>query len=690
MIQSSTRHLALIEPLEARIAPAAVIPTISADGRTATWTDVDGDLVTLKITKGTLEPSNFVLESGPTQGAILQALDLTDAEFAKTNITITATRDAVNGGNNSVNVGFLNAEGNPLGAVKISGDLARIHAGLETLTSKSAPALKSLSVFSMGLVDDSTLSTPGALTSELSGKVGAITVKSSINGAFINVTGDSLGQIASLKIGGSLIGTANSDTGRIVTSGSIGQVQILGNVEGGDGQRSGAIEAGGNIASLSINGSIFGGKSDTPGNDHSGVIHADGSIGKVVIKGSIVGGTQEGTGVLQAGGNVASIAINGSIKGGDAGTSSGFVSVGGNVGSFSVRGITGGDADQSGYVEIHGVASSFTVLGALQGGSGNESGLIRFGTDNGDVTKKVAITGDVIGGSGLLSGGIVATNLGSLTIAGSLYGGVGNQSGVILVDAALAQLKIAENVIGGDLSPLAPSSLVESAYISAGTLGKAEIGGSIRAGIDYNALPGMDLINNASIRVAHQIGSLVVKGSIEGNSEAHVLITARGQELVARNSTKDVALQTFQVGGSVRYADILTGYDQNANLALAAINPNAQIGKVTVTGDWVASNLIAGAAYSTAFGAGTDVKSAGVDNPDITSTIASIIIGGQISGTADSPTDHFGFVAQEIKRFQAGGAKPLPLNTGAGNDNDPVTPRYNFGSTFDLRLFELA
>ena len=690
MIPSSTRYSSLIEPLEARIAPAAVSLTIAGDGRSATWTDVDGDLVTLKITKGTLDLSNFTMQPGATQGDVLQALDLTDPEFAKTNITITATRDEVNGGNNSVNVGFLNAEGNPLGAVKINGDLARINAGLEVLNSKSAPALKSLSVFSMGLVDDSTLSAPGALLSELSGKVGAITVKSSIKGAFINVTGDSLGQIASLKIGGSLIGTADSDTGRIVTSGNIGMVQIIGNVEGGNGQHSGAIEAGGNIASLSINGSIFGGKSSTPENDGSGVVRADGSIGKVTIRGSIVGGTQQDSGVLEAGGNVSSITINGSIKGGDAGTHSGVVSVGGNVGKLSVRGITGGDAERSGYIEIDGVAKSVAVLGTIQGGAGNESGVIRLGTDAGDVSAKVTVSGDVIGDSGTISGGIVATNLGSLTISGSLYGGTGNQSGVILVNSNLTQVKIAENVIGGDLSVIAGGSLVESAYISAGSIGKIEVGGSIRTGTDYNALPGFDLVNNASIRVADQIGSVVVKGSIEGNADARVLITARGQAIVPQNSTKDVALQSFQVGGSVSYADILTGYNQADTLAVAAVNPNAQIGKVTVTGDWVASNLVAGAAYSPTFGIGTDVKSGGVDNPDITSTIASIIIGGQISGTPDSPTDYFGFVAQEIKRFQAGGTKPLPLNTGAGNDNDPVTPRYNFGSTFDVRLFELA
>ncbi len=689
MIHSLPRVYSSIEPLEARIAPAVVIPTFSTDGRSATWTDVDGDEVTLKITKGSLDATNVILESGPIQGAVLHALNITATEFSGTNITITAARDDAAGGNNSVNVGFINADGIPLGAVKISGDLARINAGLETLTTKSAPAVKSLSVFSMGLVDDFTLAQPGALLSELSGKVGAFTVKSSIKGADINVTGGVLGQIASLRIGGSLIGTADADSGSIVTSGSIGKVQINGNVEGGDGQRSGSIEAGGNIASLTINGSIFGGKSAIPETDGSGVVRADGSIGKVLVKGSIVGGTQEDSGVLAAGGNVSSVTINGSIQGGDAGTHSGAVTIGGNVGAFSVRGITGGDADQSGYVEISGIAKSVSIIGTLQGGGGNESGFIKLGTDVGDVMKKVTVTGDIVGDTGSLSGGIRATNLSSLLIGRSLQGGTGDQSGVILVNVALSQLKITGNVIGGDLLPDASDALSKSAYIAAGTLGKAEIGGSIRTGIDYNSLPGRDLLDNASIRVANQLGSLVVKGSIEGNADAHVLITARGEAVLPQNATKDVALGSMQVGGSVLFAEILAGYDQDLNLGSAAKNPNAQIGKVNVTGDWVASNLVAGAAHSTIVADGTDLKSPGVDNPDITSIIASVIIGGQISGTADTTLDHYGFVAQEITQFKIG-SSTLLLNTGAGNDNDPNTPRYNFGSTDDVRLFELA
>ncbi len=42
-----------IEPLEPRIAPAVVI---AATGHSATYTDVDGDKVTITVSSGTLSP----------------------------------------------------------------------------------------------------------------------------------------------------------------------------------------------------------------------------------------------------------------------------------------------------------------------------------------------------------------------------------------------------------------------------------------------------------------------------------------------------------------------------------------------------------------------------------------------------------------------------------------------------------
>src|SRR5687768_14485228 len=86
-----------IEPLEARIAPASV-----------TFTDVDGDKVTVTTTgPGTLA----LLGNVQVFDGQLRRLDLRDAAFQGANVSITATRDPVNGGDGFVNVGQILATG---------------------------------------------------------------------------------------------------------------------------------------------------------------------------------------------------------------------------------------------------------------------------------------------------------------------------------------------------------------------------------------------------------------------------------------------------------------------------------------------------------------------------------------------------------------------------------------------------
>lgn len=657
------------EALESRIAPAAVLPEISNGGKTAKWTDVDGDTVTLTITKGSLDAlENFDLESGPNGGAILQKLDLTAAEFRGANVTIKAMRDANLGGDNLVNIGFIDATDNTLGAVKIAGDLAQISAGKTILSAKTATAIKSLNVKSMGLVGDSTLDQPGELFSSISGKLGSLTVAGSIEGVSLNVTGGTLGSIGTIKIGGSVIGTDEANSGQIITTGNIGSITIAGSVLGGDGQSSGVIDAGGNISSISIKGSIFGGKSDVPGTDNTGIVRADGTIGNVKIGGSIEGGTQQRSGLIEAGSDVKSIQITGSIVGGEAGALSGAVKIGGNVTTLTVSGgIQGGEAEQSGYIGISGSVGSLTIKGSLEGGVAAESGFLQLGTDSSSVIKKVSILG-------------------------SIHGGTGEMSGAIQSAATIASLSIGGNIVGGDLEVDAIESLNHSGYIEASSITKLTVSGSIQAGTNYSADPALELLNNASIRVANNIGSLAIKGDIIGNAETHVLITARGIASVPFNATKDVAFGSITVGGSVRYTEILAGYDTSDDLEAAAVNPNAQIGSVTVKSDWIASDLVAGAAYNENFGDGTDTKNAGVENPDIIASIAKITIGGTVVGTAEVADDHFGFIAEQIVRFQIGSGKAglYSLNAGPSNDNDPVSGRYNVGGTDDTRIFEFA
>ena len=93
---------------------------------------------------------------------------------------------------------------------------------------------------------------------------------------------------------------------------------------------------------------------------------------------------------------------------------------------------------------------------------------------------------------------------------------------------------------------------------------------------------------------------------------------------------------------------------------------NAQIGAVTVGGDWIASSLVAGVQNSgfglNHFGDSNDTIIGALANS--IAKISSITIGGVVTGTA-SLIDHFGFLSHTIGSFKAGGITfnpPSPLD----------------------------
>src|SRR5262245_34737461 len=89
---------ASLEPLESRIAPAAIVGN---GGKTATFTDVDGDLVTATTTHGTFTPAMFISNVGGL-GEQLASLTL-DSSFVGANLTITA-KPQNGAGDGTVNV----------------------------------------------------------------------------------------------------------------------------------------------------------------------------------------------------------------------------------------------------------------------------------------------------------------------------------------------------------------------------------------------------------------------------------------------------------------------------------------------------------------------------------------------------------------------------------------------------------
>ena len=162
---------------------------LDAAGRKATFTDADGDRVTITITRGALTTDHFQLTgANAVGGATLRTIDLAgDAQFAGAKLKISAQRGPV-GGDGFANIGHLDAAGIDLGKVSIKGDLGRITAGDGDA---AQPALKALTVTSLGLRGLDTQGGIGAsLTSHLAGAVSKVTVKTNVSGIEFLTTGD--------------------------------------------------------------------------------------------------------------------------------------------------------------------------------------------------------------------------------------------------------------------------------------------------------------------------------------------------------------------------------------------------------------------------------------------------------------------------------------------------------------------
>lgn len=176
---------------------------ITGDGKIATFNDVDGDLVTVKTTRGTFSAADFVLvpRGDFIGGAQLAKLSL-DSDFAGANVTFTAKRDLF-GGNGFVNVGLIDAAGVSLGTVSVKGDLGAL----------DASSLKSLTAQSIGRLGTSTQEAGGSVAVTIAARIGTLTVKSDAVGAALTASG-----FGTIKIGGSFIGgsiTSGTDIGTL-------------------------------------------------------------------------------------------------------------------------------------------------------------------------------------------------------------------------------------------------------------------------------------------------------------------------------------------------------------------------------------------------------------------------------------------------------------------------------------------
>lgn len=235
----------------AQITSLKIVP----GGRTATFNDLDGDLVTVKTTRGVLTPANFGLElNGLFTSEQLQLLALGDPSFDGASVTITAKRD-VFGGDGFANVGFVDATGRNLAKLSIKGDLGRIAAG----------GIASVAVHSMGLFGTSTQAPFGNLASLFTGAVGAVQVKTDVAGATLA----SRLNFGAVKIGAVTVG-GNWVASDLVAGATAGTDGMFGTSDDDKIGVGNAIVA--SIAKIVISGMAFGTPSSVNNTDHFGFV----------------------------------------------------------------------------------------------------------------------------------------------------------------------------------------------------------------------------------------------------------------------------------------------------------------------------------------------------------------------------------------------------------------------------------
>jgi hypothetical protein len=373
---------------------------------TTTYTDPDGDLVTVKVSKGSLADADFTFflpERG--DGLILGRLNLGDdgAEFAGANVTITARRTAAGGDGLASQVQMIDATGVDLGTVLVRGDLGGLFAG-DTTTTADSPAVKKVDVLA---------ATAGAgvfPVYRFVGHVGAFLCRGDL-AAFFDVTGG--GSVGSLVIGGSVLPFPGIDSlaGSIGIAGEAKSVTIRGDLMG-------ALGVVGNLGRLTVGGNLRGGAGAGMGK-----VGVNGNVGVIVIGGSLIGGTNFDTGLIEVNGDVGRLTVGGSLRGG-ADSAAGSIQIAGKAGAIVVGGsLIGGTDRGTGMIAVEGHVTSLTVRGSVVGGFGttdpSDTGTVEIGSAG-----KVLIGGDLIGGNDLSSGRVLINgDVAGLTVRGSVLAG---------------------------------------------------------------------------------------------------------------------------------------------------------------------------------------------------------------------------------------------------------------------------
>jgi hypothetical protein len=583
------------------------------NSKTIRYVDVDGDLVTIRITKGALLDANGSIltldASGGLGGRILKEINFTGnpRSFNGTSLFVTAEPQpgfVESGGVSdgkadvglifgaSVDNNFIFTRGIDFNNVVIEGDLGQITAG----DAFSTPAIRGkLSVDSFGAKGAVNLPGQGGNVGFFLSRINAINVKGDFS-ANLQTFGGSFGSLGTLTIGGALRGISNSQPGQVQLSGSLGKATI-GQIVGGSGDLSGSISstlpAGLTIGSVRVLDGILGGSGDNSGTIIARSINFVG-VGTNSASGQsgIIGGSGDGSGSIVSG-SIGSAVIGSSahdavIKGGD-GESSGVLNGRGGLGNVKVFGdIVGGDGDKSG--------------GILAGALGQNDSVAVVGSLN-----SVRIIGSVIGGSGTTSGSIFSTgNIKSVSISEAVSGGTGSNSGGVNARGSLDSLTVGASNTDSETGVLGGSGLNSGLINVSGNLGKATVHGDVRGGVGSSS---------GAFNVAGIIGSLTITGNLEGGTTA--------------GTTKSGSITATQVNHLSIKGNLVGGSGDSSGLI--AISGSLQ--QATIKGDLLG---------------GTGPSSGGLT----AGVVGSIEINGNLEGSQTAGASKSGFItATQIARL---------------------------------------
>jgi hypothetical protein len=587
------------------------------------------------------------------------------------------------------------------GGIKVKSLGVHTDTGAPNTTSQFFSTIKSLQVEGevMGIVQVLGNQFGGINSLKIGGALRGTAVDSSNNPLLSGVIAFT-GTLKSATIG-DIIGGDASDSGSITAytdfTARIGTLHVLGDIVGGTGTRSGGVVAK-SIGSVTVDGSLIGGgdfgfdmigggSTNTPKGSNSGVIRTTGAIGKVQIGGDLQGGIQSTTGLVVSGGTLGSMHLGGSLFGGS-GVDSGAIVVGQNLTTLVIDGdIVGSSGERSATVQV-GTAQNlndfrppFSIFiksltvgkadgtgGDIRGGSGVDSGTITSGAGfysggfslRGGTIGNALIYGDIIGGTG----------------EGGSSSRTGDSTGGVQAGSTITKLDIRGSIIGGDspgaTASVAGADLVRSGFVVAGRIAQMIVGGDLVAGHDF----GFGLADSGSIRVRNDIASLVIRGNVIGNETNPAVISAGfNGPVVKGKASPAIGSLTLgsSTGNSVSFLNVLAGYgpEGTPNAPLGTpLTADVQIGTVNIKGDMKATNIVAGARTGIDGSFGTDddlpflAADSVVNKPKILSSIAKVIIGGNVLASDDS----YGIVAELVSSVVVQGTS-VPLARGASNDS---------------------